>query len=80
MVMSNNQKLEIKAALTMRKPVHEVFETIADPSKMHLLFSFMHFDYSQSHAQTASLSHPFLLWLHYSVVEYYSFLKKCSVF
>jgi len=32
--MANLQKLEIKVALKMQKPVHEVFEAIADPAKM----------------------------------------------
>ncbi len=30
----SNDTLEIKAALMMGKPVHEVFEAIVDPSKM----------------------------------------------
>ncbi len=32
------QKLEIKVALTMQKPLHEVFEAIVDPSKMSNYF------------------------------------------
>ena len=32
--MPINQKLEIKAGLKMLKPMHEVFEAIADPAKM----------------------------------------------
>jgi len=32
------QKLEIKAALKIQKPVHEVFEAIVDPSKMSNYF------------------------------------------
>ncbi len=32
--MSNNQKLEIKVALKILKPVHEVFEAIVDPAQM----------------------------------------------
>src|SRR5438105_3212999 len=36
--MMNNQKLEIKAALKVLKPVHEVFEAIVDPSKMSNYF------------------------------------------
>lgn len=34
----NNQQLEIKAALKMLKPVHEVFEAIIDPAKMSNYF------------------------------------------
>ena len=30
----DNKKLEIKVALKMQKPLHEVFEAIVDPSKM----------------------------------------------
>ena len=34
----DNQKLEIKVALKMQKPLHEVFEAIVDPSKMSNYF------------------------------------------
>ncbi len=34
----SNDTLEIKAALMMGKPVHEVFEAIVDPSKMSNYF------------------------------------------
>ncbi len=36
--MPANQKLEIKCALKMLKPVHDVFEAIVDPSKMSNYF------------------------------------------
>ena len=36
--MSSSQKLEIKAALKMLKPIHEVFEGIVDPGKMSNYF------------------------------------------
>ena len=34
----DNNKLEIKVALKMQKPLHEVFEAIVDPSKMSNYF------------------------------------------
>ncbi len=34
----NNETLEIKAAIQILKPVHEVFEAIVDPSKMSNYF------------------------------------------
>jgi uncharacterized protein YndB with AHSA1/START domain len=34
----DNHKLEIKVALTMQKPMNEVFEAIVDPSKMSNYF------------------------------------------
>ena len=34
----DNQKLEIKVALKMQKPLHDVFEAIVDPSKMENYF------------------------------------------
>ena len=36
--MSNLEKLEIKVALKIQKPVHEVFEAIVDPAKMSNYF------------------------------------------
>jgi uncharacterized protein YndB with AHSA1/START domain len=36
--MNAPQKLRVKAALTILKPVHEVFEAIADPAKMSNYF------------------------------------------
>lgn len=36
--MSTNKKLEIKAALKMQKPVHDVFEAIVDPENMSNYF------------------------------------------
>jgi uncharacterized protein YndB with AHSA1/START domain len=36
--MESNQKLEIKVALKIQKPVHEVFEAIVDPAKMSNYF------------------------------------------
>jgi uncharacterized protein YndB with AHSA1/START domain len=36
--MPENKKLEIKAALQIMKPIHEVFEAIVDPAKMSNYF------------------------------------------
>jgi uncharacterized protein YndB with AHSA1/START domain len=36
--MSSSSKLEIKAALKIQKPVHEVYEAIVDPAKMSNYF------------------------------------------
>lgn len=36
--MAHNEKLEIKAALKVLKPIHEVFESIIDPVKMSNYF------------------------------------------
>src|SRR6478672_5844955 len=34
----NDQKLEIKAAIQILKPIHDVFEAIVDPAKMSNYF------------------------------------------